>query len=339
MYREDQHSYTLYPNKMLPGFIEKNTVPPEQAERSELIRRLLADGNVDLIETDVDGRLHFNSAFQNVRDVSDALEQLAEKGYAGLVRRERPLIGEIFESVFHHREFTGRSGTFYGYEGLGCIYWHMVSKLLLAVHECCLAAGGADDLARQRLATWYYDLRAGLGFNKSPAAFGAFPTDPYSHTPGGGGARQPGMTGQVKEEIIARWAELGLIARDGELRFDPVLLRETEFLARPETFEYVDAMGEDRTIQLEQGTLAFTRCQTPFVLHLAPDERVVVRFADGTETGLPDHRLGPELSREIFMRTGKVSRVDVFVDIDRTVPARPASPPEAGRPGAAGDGP
>ena len=339
MYREDQHSYTLYPSKKLPGFIEKNTVPPEQAERSELIRRLLADGNGDLIESDVDGRLHFNSSFQNVRDVSAALEQLAEKGYAGLVRRERPLIGEIFESVFRHREFTGRSGTFYGYEGLGCIYWHMVSKLLLAVHERCLAAGSVDDVARQRLVKWYYDLRAGLGFNKPPAAFGAFPTDPYSHTPLGGGARQPGMTGQVKEEIITRWAELGLFARDGEIRFDPVLLREDEFLTRPEAFEYVDAMGDRRTLQLVQGTLAFTRSQTPFVLHLATDERVVVRFADGTETELPDHRLGPELSREIFMRTGKVSRVDVFVDLDRTVSARPASPPEAGRPAAAGDRP
>ena len=32
-------------------------------------------------------------------------------------------------------EFTGRSGSFFAYEGLGSIYWHMVSKLLLAVRS------------------------------------------------------------------------------------------------------------------------------------------------------------------------------------------------------------
>ena len=35
----------------------------------------------------------------------------------------------LYEEVFDHQSFTGRSGTFYKYEGLGCIYWHMVSKL------------------------------------------------------------------------------------------------------------------------------------------------------------------------------------------------------------------
>ena len=36
--------------------------------------------------------------------------------------------------------YTGRSGAMYGYEGLGCIYWHMVAKLLLAVQEMRPAA-------------------------------------------------------------------------------------------------------------------------------------------------------------------------------------------------------
>ena len=39
---------------------------------------------------------------------------------------------DLFERLFDHESFTGRSGTFFGYEGLGCIYWHMVSKLRLA---------------------------------------------------------------------------------------------------------------------------------------------------------------------------------------------------------------
>ena len=71
-------------------------------------------------------------------------------------------------------------------------------------------------------------MRSGLGYRKSAADYGAFPADAYSHTPGEGGAQQPGMTGQVKEEILTRWGELGLRVRDGRIQFDPVLLDEAE---------------------------------------------------------------------------------------------------------------
>ena len=83
----------------------------------------------------------------------------------------------------------------------------MVSKLLLAVCETCYRAadGGSSREILGRLAAHYYEIRAGIGLNKAPDVYGAFPTDPYSHTPGNRGAQQPGMTGQVKEEIIARF--------------------------------------------------------------------------------------------------------------------------------------
>ncbi len=153
---------------------------------------------------------------------------------------------DLFETTFNHRGFTGRSGTFFAFEGLGSIYWHMVAKLLLAVEECYMTAGidGADADTVAELAAAYYDIRQGLGFNKSPAEYGAFPTDPYSHTPLGSGARQPGMTGQVKEEILTRWGELGVSIREGVLRFAPLLLRQEEFLSEPGDFAYVDTSGQ-----------------------------------------------------------------------------------------------
>lgn len=52
-----------------------------------------------------------------------------------MVATDSDAVLQIFEDVFNHKAFTGRSGTFYGYEGLGSIYWHMVSKLHLAVME------------------------------------------------------------------------------------------------------------------------------------------------------------------------------------------------------------
>ena len=53
-----------------------------------------------------------------------------------------------------------------------------------------------------KLGEYYFEIKDGLGVKKSPDKYGAFPIDPYSHTPGDGGVKQPGMTGQVKEDII-----------------------------------------------------------------------------------------------------------------------------------------
>ena len=40
-----------------------------------------------------------------------------------------------------------------------------------------------------------------FGKVKTVRSYGAFPSDPYSHTPAHAGAQQPGMTGQVKEDF------------------------------------------------------------------------------------------------------------------------------------------
>ena len=72
--------------------------------------------------------------------------------------------------------------------------------------------------------------RGGLSADKTPEEYGAFPFDAYSHTPYNSGAKQPGMTGQVKEEIITRFGELGLFIKNGKIIFNPYLLKKTEFL-------------------------------------------------------------------------------------------------------------
>jgi hypothetical protein len=69
----------------------------------------------------------------------------------------------------------------------------MVSKLLLAVQETYFRAAqaGESEAPLRALADVYYDVRQGLGFNKSPDVYGAFPTDPYSHTPAGRAPSNP----------------------------------------------------------------------------------------------------------------------------------------------------
>ena len=76
----------------------------------------------------------------------------------------------------------------------------MVSKLLLAVQEVYFNAEKKSSTKKQleKLKNFYYDIKDGIGSGKQPDEYGAFPTDPYSHTPSFAGVQQPGMTGQVK---------------------------------------------------------------------------------------------------------------------------------------------
>lgn len=316
MYRADQHSYVLYPDRRLPRFIEKNNLPAGSLAKSALLRKLVADGNTLLVERDVTGRLHFNGSIRNAGDVRQKLDQLATAGYERLVRKESDSILRIFEDLFDHQSFTGRSGTFFGYEGLGSIYWHMVSKLLLAAQETFFrvtAANAPAEVLRQ-LAACYHDIRAGIGDRKTPENYGAFPMDPYSHTPAHAGARQPGLTGQVKEDILCRWGELGVSVKAGQIQFCPLLLQRSDFLKSPADFRYFDLSGTERHLRLPANSLAFSYCQTPIIYQLGNASSLSVNWADGSKQTRAVLHLDPETSRSIFAREGRIRSIVVAID-------------------------
>ncbi|MCC7466671.1 MAG: hypothetical protein IT261_10390 [Saprospiraceae bacterium] len=315
LFRPDQYSYLLYPNKELPGFLHRNNLPKEAVAQSALLTRLLADGNTDIVEQDVNGVCHFNSNFKNANDLNAALDGLSGTAYAALVEQDKKRVLQFFEDIFNHKAFTGRSGTFYGYEGLGSIYWHMVSKLQLAVMECCQKAldDGESAAVVDQLLDHYYEINEGIGVHKSPKLYGAFPTDPYSHTPAGKGAQQPGMTGQVKEDILSRIGELGLRVKDGRLHFNPCLLRKNEFLTEAGVFEYVDVEQQTRQLPLEPGSLCFTYCQVPIVYTLAQENALTVTPKNGAPQTWKDWTLDPESSRKIFERTGEIAQIQVHL--------------------------
>ncbi len=316
LFRDDQYSYLLYPNKDLPRFKEKNSIPKEAVEKSALLTQLVKDGHLGIVEKDIHGVHHFNGNFNNAGSLRNALEQLSQTKYAPLVEKEKKQVLQVFEDVFNHKAFTGRSGTFYGYEGLGSIYWHMVSKLLVAVMEVCVKAveAGESEEVIGRLLEHFYEINEGIGVHKSPSLYGAFPTDPYSHTPAGKGAQQPGMTGQVKEDIISRFGELGVFVENGEFHFNPCLLRKTEFLQEPAVFEYVDVHGEHQKMSLEKGSLCFTYCQVPVVYKLAPENGLTVLHKNNSSTQSKTLNLDRNTSREIFGRTGEVVQVQVHIE-------------------------
>ncbi|WP_211665108.1 hypothetical protein [Leucothrix arctica] len=319
LYRADQHTFILYPDRDLPGFFEKNSISQQTIDTYPALSKLFALGESSILEKDVEGKYHFNAALTNKEDLDQAFNQLVMT-HGDEYESLRSDVQALYETVFNHKAFTGRSGGMFGFEGLGSIYWHMVSKLLLAAQENYFEAKkqGADAALTQRLGQSYYRVREGIGFNKTPAEYGAFPTDPYSHTPKHAGAQQPGMTGQVKEEVLTRFGELGIHVNDGQIQIDTCLLREREFLTEPVTFNYIDSQGDNKSIDVPISGLAFTWCQIPFVYLLSDQKQagITIEFADGTQQHLTELCLSAALSDEIFRHTGKVSRITFNVTSD-----------------------
>lgn len=316
LYRADQHSYMLYPNRKLNGFRQKNNVSADQVASSKLVATLVKNMDRRLIIQDRDGTFHFNGRFRNSADAEAVLDQLAQEApYAPLVTQERQFILDLFETTFNHNAFTGRSGTFFAYEGLGSIYWHMVSKLLLAIQECYQRAieEEVDTAVSSTLATAYYDIRSGIGFNKTPEVYGAFPTDPYSHTPFAAGAKQPGMTGQVKEEILTRWGELGVTLQDGKLCFNPTLLREDEFLETAHPFNVISLSGDEAELTLPPDSLGFTFCQLPTVYTKGESPNLEITFQDGRIHSQAALCLEKKITQSILNRDGTVKSLHITI--------------------------
>jgi len=319
VYRPDQDSFMLYPDRNLPRFLDKNRIPDAAIDEIPLLVQMLARDDTRLVERDADGSCRFNASFENVARLLAGLDELGSE-YGDIVETSRTPLINLYEDVFNHQSFTGRSGTMFGFEGLGCVYWHMVAKLLLAVQEQFFQAleNGADTAQQNRLGELYYRVREGMGFNKTPLEYGAFPHDPYSHTPKHAGAQQPGMTGQVKEEILTRFGELGVRVADGRATFVPRLLRAREFLNEERPFSYLDVDGRWREVTVPRRGLAFTWCQVPVVYKIddSVEPGVRVTFDDNNIERFPALALAPDLSASVFERTGRIRLVHVTVGSD-----------------------
>lgn len=314
MYRPDQYSYMLYPDREMPRFTEKNNIPAEKIESSALLKELIQKDDSKIIKVDKTGSYHFNSDFRNAELLNQALDQLSVEEYPGFDIKEKQKILDIYEEMFDHQSFTGRSGTFFGYEGLGSIYWHMVSKLLLATQESYFRAveENADQNIIDQLKNHYYEIKAGIGLYKSPEIYGAFPTDAYSHTPANAGVKQPGLTGQVKEDIISRLGELGIRIKNGEIHFEPSLLNHHEILAENTDFEFYTIDGKLRRITLEQKQLALTFCQVPVVYTDSKDDHIIITFNNNEQITISGNILAKNLSKQIFRRLGDIKQIDVL---------------------------
>lgn len=293
LFVEDRNTYILYPNKELPLFWEKNNFTFDKIQMLSAAKKMSDKGDRGIFTCEdknpVSSSLcHFNADFKNVDFMEEAFKTVDMKNPGLLSSEDKDGFRKVYEEIFNHTSFTGRSGTFYAYEGLGSVYWHMVAKLMVAVQEYIPLA---DEKTGKGIIDAYYGIRSGIGFNKTPSEYGAFPTDPYSHTPEGQGAKQPGMTGQVKEEIITRWSELGMEIENGCLSFNPFYLQSKEFA---------------------DGKLSFTRFGINFSYEKSEASKVVVKFVDREET-FEGNKLNCNVSRQIFNRCKDIEKVIVFI--------------------------
>jgi hypothetical protein len=194
------------------------------------------------------------------------------------------------------------------YEGLGSVYWHMVSKLLLAVQETVLRASdrGAPAEQVETLLSYYRRVRDGLGFRKSPREFGAVPFEPYSHTPWGMGAQQPGMTGQVKEGVLARFGEVGVRLADGTIRFDATLIDPSECLGG----EAALALSAD---PVPAGAIGCTVCGVPVTVRFGDADQITITDAKGSARTIDSRDLPSADAASVFARSGEIGSIGVVL--------------------------
>ena len=96
--------------------------------------------------------------------------------------------------------------------------------------------------------------------------------------------------------------------------FDPVMLAREELTDETATWRY--RVGDnERSEELDPGSLAFTLCGVPVVYRVAESSAVHVHGAAGTST-VEGNRLGLALSRSLFERDGRVEKL--VVDVPRS---------------------
>ena len=292
LYQKKNNSFILYPANIPPSFIATNRIPADDLKDAPH-RREAIDACPSLFIRGTGGSYHFAPHLKNAAVLRGELENNA------VSPQTTQEILTLYEETFHHHSFTGRSGSMFGYEGIGSIYWHMVGKLQIAAQERYWNAidGGDPQHVIDALRQYYHKIRAGLCFQKSAAEYGAFPTDCYSHTPAHGGAQQPGMTGQVKEAIISRYGELGLRIKNGVILLQSGLLPEGEYYARP----------DDNAPMRYTCTL----CGVPFTIYKG-DPITRITLHDGSITELRGTTIPTEFTHHIFARTGHVVAVTMF---------------------------
>ena len=318
LYCKERNSYMLYANKVLPSFLEFNRVELHKALDNNILKIMLSVNDHRILEPVHDDMLRFVPSIKNAYDLRDVISNLgADYTHLEDFDLASQEILDLFELTFKHDDFTGRSGTMFAYEGLGSIYWHMVSKLMLATLEAY--NNEPDTEVKKDLSKHYYSIQGGLGFRKTAKQYGAFPADAYSHTPLNGGAQQPGLTGMVKEGILARFGELGVQLVNGAITFNPTLIRTSELLVEKTQVDLILRDKTTHTFTIEKGSMLFTLMQLPVIYQFSniDSEHIEMHLKNGLTEHIESTSISQSLSQKIFSRDQTIRHLIVDLNLSR----------------------
>ena len=122
------------------------------------------------------------------------------------------------------------------------------------------------------------------------------------------------MTGQVKEDILCRFGELGVFVKKGRLYFNPQMLRKDEFLTQLNVFKYIDIHKQENELTLAENSLCFTYCQVPIVYTFGLSSSLEIILKDGKTEFIDALSLNEELSKNVFGRTGLVVQINATIN-------------------------
>jgi hypothetical protein len=110
------------------------------------------------------------------------------------------------------------------------------------------------------------------------------------------------MTGQVKEDVLARYMELGVSIQAGALGFTLDGFDQSECLTSASAFNYFDLNGNHASVEIPRGGFGFTICQVPVV------------YCPGDSDEAPGPRrinaIPPQLeANPIFRRSGRAPSI------------------------------
>ena len=89
--------------------MDKNNIHVEDIQRIKLLSEMLKNGDKRIVTTDKYGQYHFNSDFNNVSFLRTSLKSVMSEGMYETTNDEIKVIEVIYEKVFDHQSFTGRS--------------------------------------------------------------------------------------------------------------------------------------------------------------------------------------------------------------------------------------
>jgi hypothetical protein len=122
------------------------------------------------------------------------------------------------------------------------------------------------------------------------------------------------MTGQVKEDYIARFGELGVNVNNGCISFKTNLLKQSEFITKRDEFNFYNIHGEKITIPLEKNSMAFTYIQIPIIYTLSDKDQITITLKNDERKTINGSELKLDISRSIFNRTGEITKIEVLID-------------------------